>query len=286
MISPISKTRLNAFPVKQPDRGVGAPRMDPCEAIEFDICALSAWAPGLEDMPSWHLWADGTKEIAGPVTPDVQFVAPMLRRRLSSLSRMVFRVATDCLEGQAAPQAYVFCSRYGEYGTSFDILMNLAKGGDVSPAAFSTSVHNTSSSQFSIARQDRSQTTMLTAGEATLEAAFVEAWGLLCAGNVSRVLVVYHDEVLPPLYEKQATTVRHSAAFAFLLGLPVGTATVDRLNLSWRPQTEAPGELSSAQGNDEDAALRVLRLVLKGGDQVIRDTGRLEWIWSKHAAAN
>lgn len=260
--------------------------MDPCDSIELDVCALSAWAPGLEDMPRWRLWAEGAREITGPVTPDVQCVPPMLRRRLSSLSRMVFRVATDCLEGQDAPQAYVFCSRYGEFGTSFDILRNLVKGIGVSPAAFSTSVHNTSASQFSIARQDRSQTTMLSGGEATLEAAFVEAWGMLCAANASRVLVVYHDEVLPPLYESEVTTVRHSAAFALLLGLPGRGETVDRLKLSWRPHMVAPEVVSPAQGNDGDAALKVVRLILKGGDQVIRDTGRLEWIWSKHAAAN
>jgi hypothetical protein len=256
-------------------------------SVRLAIRSLSAWPLGIENIQNWESCSDGTKKFdAKEQKPDLKFVAPMLRRRLSALSRMVFFVATNCLEGQDAAQASVFCTRYGEYDTTFNILMNLANGNEVSPAAFSTSVHNASAGQFSIDRQDRSQVVVLSAGEATLEAAFIEAWGLLNAGDMSQVLLVYHDEVLPSLYNSQETTVGQNAAFALLLSLCSDTKAADCLHLSWQPQVTVPKENTRSADPDIDAALRVLHLARRGGDPVIRDTGRLEWKWSRHATEN
>ena len=250
--------------------------MTPQQQIALAVCRWAAWAPGVTDTPSWHAWAEGVRTINGPVAPDVRFVAPMMRRRLSGLSRMVFRVAVDCLADEEDSVAYVFCSRYGEYNRSYGLLTDLANGEPASAAAFSNSVHNTSASLFAIDRRDTSQSTAVAGGEATLETAFMEAWSLLSDGMAPRVLVVYHDEPLPELYRGQPTTVLNSAAFAMLLRLPDSGRDAIDLRLSWDPQEEIPAEPCTAS----DPALRVLGLLLKGGDPVVLDTHRLVWTWS------
>jgi len=246
------------------------------QQITLAVCRWSAWAPGVTDTASWHGWAAGEKIISGPVAPDVKFVAPMARRRLSALSRMVFRTAVDCLADEEEATAYVFCSRYGEFNRSYGILSGLAKGETVSAAAFSNSVHNTSASLFAIEKRDHSQSTAIAGGEATLEAGFMEAWCLLSDEMASKVLLVYHDEPLPALYRGQPTTVINSAAFAMLLRLPEpGQEAID-LRLSWCAREEKPAAPCTAS----DPALQVLRLLLKGGDPVVHDAERLVWTWS------
>ncbi len=256
--------------------------METQQSISLAVCRWSAWAPGLTEPAAWHNWVEGGTAISGPVAPDVKFVAPMARRRLSGLSRMVFRVAVDCLADEQESIAYVLCSRYGEYNRSYGILNELAKGELASATAFSNSVHNTSASLFAIEKQDHAQSTAIAGGEATLEAGFLEAWSLLSDGIASAVLVVYHDEPLPDLYQGQPTTVINSAAFAMLLRLPEPGGDTFDLRLSWRARRDA----SAGPCAVSDPALRVLRLLLKDDGPVDLDTERLIWSWSaNHEAA-
>lgn len=256
--------------------------MESQQHITLSVSRWAGWAPGITDMAAWHSWAEGRTTISGPVAPDVKFVAPMARRRLSGLSRMVFRVAVDCLADEQDTMAYVFCSRYGEYNRSYGILNDLAKGEPASATAFSNSVHNTSASLFAIEKQDHAQSTAIAGGEATLEAGFVEAWSLLSDGIAPAVLVVYHDEPLPGLYGGQPTTVVNSAAFAMLLRLPAPEDNAVALDLSWRGRQDG----KTGPCTSSDPALEVLRLLLKGGGPVELDTERLIWTWSTaHEAA-
>ena len=191
---------------------------------------------------------------------------------------MAFRVAADCLDGAGEngdSPAFVFCSRYGEYARSYGILGGFASGDPASAAAFSMSVHNTATSLFSIETKDRSASTAMAGGEATLEAGFLEAWSLLVNRAAPSILLIYHDERLPDLYRDEETTVAHDAAIALLLKLP-GADTGDRagLTLEWsadRPGTEGPVVA--------DPALEVLRLLIDGGGSFTLDAGRLVWTW-------
>lgn len=211
--------------------------------------------------------------------PDVKFVAPMMRRRLSSLSRMAFRVAADCLSGAEDEVAYVFCSRYGEYDRSYGILQKLVEKEFPSAAAFSMSVHNTAASLFAIERGDTAQSTAIANGAATMEAGFLEAWCLLSEGLASSVLLVYHDEPLPEFYADQKTTVGKSTALAMLLRHPDSAQTEKKLQLSWGGRNAVESECKVPL----DPALKVLRLFLKGGDPVVIDAGRMVWTWSANA---
>ena len=252
------------------------------DSIELAVNQWSAWAPGLEDQPCWQAWAEGSSAIEGVPVPSVRFVEPLLRRRLSPVSRMAFQVAADCLKDASPPPLCIFCSRYGEFARAYELLCNLAQREPLSPNTFSLSVHNTSCSLFSIWRRDHSPATAIAAGEATLEAGFLEAWCALSSGAAERVLIVYHDEPLPPAYRGQATSVGTSAALALLLQLPGEAKVGPHLRLEWR----ATNAGTASSGDVRDPALEVLRLLLTGGDPIVLDSGRLAWTWSRHGAAH
>lgn len=246
------------------------------DSIELAVRRWAAWAPGMEDAASWGRWARDEGVIAGPIRPDVSSVASLQRRRLSDVSRMAFTVAAQCLDDGEPGPALVFCSRYGEYPRSFEILQDLARQQPISPAAFSMSVHNTAASQFSMHRHDHSQFTALAAGEATLETAFVEAWSQVADDTGGSVMVVYHDQPLPALYRQQETSVTDSLALGLLLSRPSADGAERRLRLEWWPsRPEAPPARAGA-----NPVLAVIRLLLLGGAPVTQDTGRLAWTWS------
>ncbi len=258
-------------------------------SVSLTVGRWAAWAPGVTDRDAWQAWARGDAAISGPVDPDVKFVAPMMRRRLSGLSRMAFRVAADCLDGAGEngnSPAFVFCSRYGEYARSFGILGGFSSGDPVSAAAFSMSVHNTATSLYSIETKDRSAATAMAGGEATLETGFLEAWSLLVNGAAPSVLLIYHDECLPDLYRDQATTVAHDAAVALLLKLPGSGGADDAdgmgLTLEWSSNRPAASGAKAAP----DPALEVLRLLIDGGGSFALDAGRLVWTWKAGRVAD
>ena len=253
--------------------------MEADQHIELAVTRWAAWAPGLTDHAAWHSWAEGAESVSEPDAPDVKFVAPLMRRRLSRLSRMAFRAAADCLTDECEPTAFVFCSRYGEYHRSFGILENLVKEEPASAAAFSMTVHNTSVSLFAIEKQSTVQSTAIAGGETTLESAFLEAWSLLTSNAGAPVLVVYHDEPLPNLYQGQDTTVATSAAFAMLLQLPNTAPNATHLQLAWNSANPEKDQAKTPM----DPALLVLRLLLQSGEPVVLATDRLEWTWSTNA---
>lgn len=251
----------------------GSPR------VELAVTRSSLWAPGLQDLDGASGWLDerAGEEVAAPRVP---FVDPMTRRRLSAASRMALHVAWECLAGPEIGVNgchWIFCSRYGEFTRSFDLLQCMAGGEPVSPMSFSQSVHNTSAGLLAILRDWRAPSSALAAGAETLETAFVEAWTVLKSGDARTVLVVYFDQPLPPIYAGQATTLTRPAAFAMLLTLPAREDPTPRLCLAWHPpRTQAaPTPLP-------DPALRVLRLLIEGGPPVTNGTGRLNWVWTRH----
>lgn len=245
------------------------------DSVELAVSRWSAWAPNIETVESWHQWLDGERPIEGPVTPDVRDVPALLRRRLSEVSRMAFKVSADCFGDDDTETAYIFCSRYGEYSRSFQIMLGIAREEAVSPAAFSMSVHNTAASQWSIHRHDQSPSTALAAGDATLEGAFVEAWSQLREGVAQSALIVYHDQPLPDLYAPQNRSVTQSIALGVRVCLPGEGRPDPALRLSWAPSAQSIALRPAA-----DPALGLVSLLL-GGDPVTRDAGRLTWRWIK-----
>jgi hypothetical protein len=136
---------------------------------------------------------------AAAVAADISFIEPIVRRRLSSLSRIALKVAHDCVAERERVRV-VFASRHGELRRTTDILRAISAGEPVSPTAFSLSVLNAMTGIFGIARGDRSPASAISAGPETLGYALLEAHAQFAADPSSPVLMVYADEPADAAY--------------------------------------------------------------------------------------
>jgi hypothetical protein len=165
--------------------------------------SLSSLLRANTDMPDlywtipvarWSSWP-----AAAAAAPDIGFIEPMVRRRLSTLSRIALKVAHDCV-GSADEVRVVFASRHGELRRTTDILRAISAGEPVSPTAFSLSVLNAMTGIFGIARADRSSASAISAGAETLGYGLLEAHAHYATQPASPVLLIYADEPADPAY--------------------------------------------------------------------------------------
>lgn len=186
-------------------------------------------APGRMDsfslpLAAWAAWPTHAPGCAAPTDSppppgavDIAFVDPMLRRRLGPVARMALNVAHRCL-GERTGVPMVFASRHGELARTLAMLHDLAAGEEVSPAAFSLSVHNAAAGVFSIARHDTAPATAIAAGDETLGMALVEARARLSEAH-PQLLLVCADAPAPELYQDDITTTESAHALALLFDL-------------------------------------------------------------------
>jgi hypothetical protein len=122
----------------------------------------------------------------------------MLKRRLTPLARAVFNTADQCLTaGEILP--VVFSSAHGEIGKSLAMLKTIQAGHELSPTAFSLSVHNAIAGLFSIAYGISQEITVIAPGLEGIAPAFIEALGILHEG-AGEVLIILYDEPIADFY--------------------------------------------------------------------------------------
>ena len=83
------------------------------------------------------------------------------------------------------------------------------------------------------------------------------------------------------MFSGQETNVHDNAALALLLRLPREAETTSALGLSWCGKR---ADDSGASKDSNRSALSVLKLLLKGGEPIVSDFGRLIWTWKYHGA--
>ena len=159
--------------------------------------------------------------------PDVSFMPMMERRRLSLVERAALHVAWRVfndpeLPGDASippPNSVpvVFASRWGEVGTTLKLMRQMHSEGEMSPAAFSASVHNAAPGAWSLFTGNKTPYTAIAARERTYEMGLVEAEAQLAAGPYDKVLYVYAEESTPEYYEPSFTVRESAHALALLL---------------------------------------------------------------------
>ncbi|RKT24748.1 beta-ketoacyl synthase-like protein [Paraburkholderia sp. RAU2J] len=175
-------------------------------------------------MPDLHWTIPVGRWSSWPATasaaPDIGFIEPIVRRRLSTLSKVALKVAHDCVAQDAV--RVVFASRHGELRRTTDILRSISAGEPVSPTAFSLSVLNAMTGVFGIARGDRSAASAISAGAQTLGYALLEAHAQYATQSDSPVLLVYADEPADAAYGTIEDEVQ-GGALAILLDSEAAT---------------------------------------------------------------
>jgi hypothetical protein len=206
--------------------------------IELTIERWRAWAPGIEEAADWADWSATPRPLGDRgEQPACDFVAPMQRRRLSRLARIVMHAAWPmCADNEQLP--FVYASRHGETTRTFAMLDEIGREAPLSPTQFGLSVHNAIAGQWSILRGQRGESVAI-AGEAdTFEHAIVEAAALLGDGAAA-VIVVIAEERPAAAYDGWIDDVPFSYAVALRVSRADGTATGPRWRLSLRGNTEA-----------------------------------------------
>jgi hypothetical protein len=203
-------------------------------------------------------------------------IPKMLVRRLSPLAKMVFCAANQCLEDNAALPV-VFSSSHGELGKTFAMMELLEAGEEISPTAFSLSVHNAIAGLFSMAWQNKLQSTVIAPGEEGMAPAFIEALGLLEEGS-EQALLVFYDEPIVAFYptEPYKLSTGQRCALALRIG-KTGRGLPVRLSV----QPEA--------GDDGEQPWQLpafIRFLAEPKEPLTLKTPRHSWRWKKNAQAD
>jgi len=236
----------------------------------FSVHHWAAWAPGLVGHDAWTSWLTQPHPLPSEGTPPLTELPAMMRRRVDRLGRIALQAAYTC-QRDLPPCPGVFASRYGEIGRSVELLETLARGEPLSPTSFSVSVHNAMGALFSIARGDTTAYSAVAAGAETVEAAFVEACGLLADG-APEVQVVVYEEPLPPPFERFTEHPMVPHAWACRV----------------RAAGDAPGITLTCHGAEGDAEgapveddLAVLRFLVGGAARFDHAVGSRVWRWRR-----
>jgi hypothetical protein len=159
---------------------------------DFVLRDWSAWAPGMNGIDDWKDWYAGQRSIQQDKAVVSDSVPKMLQRRLSPLARAVFNASDKCLE-PGKPLPTVFSSAHGEVCKSLEMLKTIQAGEEISPTAFSLSVHNAIAGLFSIAYANSLESTVIAPGLEGIAPAFIEALGILQEQSADEVLLIlYH----------------------------------------------------------------------------------------------
>ncbi len=104
---------------------------------------------------------------------DLSFIPANTRRRLNLFDKHVLYLINECLDDGV--ENIVLSSRYGEFDRLLRLIEQAQETNEVSPMAFSASVHNYSLGQFSLLKQNTIPTISISAGEDSFYAGFVTA---------------------------------------------------------------------------------------------------------------
>lgn len=133
-------------------------------------------------------------------TPDVSFIPPFIRRRLTAVERIGLFLAHQL---EPLPDYYqvVFSSRFGEWQQTIDLISQFHNEKEMSPSGFSHSVHNAMPAMLSLLTKETEAYTSIAAGEKSLESGLLESF---CSPKP--VLFLYAEEATPDFYTKHFST--------------------------------------------------------------------------------
>jgi hypothetical protein len=219
-------------------------------------------------VASWAAWRATGQE----ASPQVAFIDPQIRRRLSLLDRIALHVAHSCVRPGEQVRT-IFASRHGELARSAELLGQLAHDEMPSPTAFSLSVLNAAIGLYGIARKDRSASTAVASGEDTLPMALIEAAAQAWDGQDGPVVLAYADEPPPAIYRTLVDSPRAAHALAVRLDSREERQSVV---MSWRE--------NDAEDDAEGAPGAFLDCLERGAASTWRGAGRA-WSWRPHGHA-
>jgi len=223
---------------------------------QLEVDSWSFWSPEADDPSAWlNYWQQSGAEPADG-NPPAELIPPMQRRRTSRLTRMALATALQVAADESFDYT-IFCSQHGEIVRTWDILSSIHAGTEISPTAFSQSVHNTSSGLYTILKSSTAPSMSMGSGANTFAHGWLEAQAYLAANPTHRVLLVDFDEVLPQEYQPYNVNVNceHSVAMTLHLADQGGIRLTSTAASTANNLPQGPQFLGWLQGNDASLSL-------------------------------
>jgi len=184
----------------------------------LEIEEWAFWSPESGTPAEWLAhWRRSGAASAEARIPD-EAIPSAHRRRMSNLSKLAVQSALE-VSRRAQPDFMVFGSQHGELVRTQELLRNIVAGEELSPAAFSQSVHNTGAGLYSIVAQTRVPATSLASGPSTFAYGWMEAEGYLLENPTRRALLVCCEDPLPAVYQPFSAQTQCTYSVALMLRL-------------------------------------------------------------------
>lgn len=224
----------------------------------------------LESINAWSTFdaektnnADDNK-VAIPAWPKLEFVPAMQRRRLSPFAKIALYTAENALSEVAKPKTpeqaaqidIVFSSRHGDLHKTAALLTELSADQDISPTAFSTSVHNAVPGLYSILKQNKQAINAISAGQDSFFYAFVDAYARLKSGRSHKLLIIHVDRQLPELYSQFADEQQVDHAVAMVVTSTVTPGTIASIEMNFNACIEKD-KIEEGKGEKDDTELKL-----------------------------
>ena len=212
--------------------------------MKLHIESISSWSTSCVEQAD----SSEKKHMKSSVWPKLEFVPAMQRRRLSPFAKIALYTAENALSAQSAPSELseqidiVFSSRHGDLHKTAELLTELTADQDISPTAFSTSVHNAVPGLYSILKQNKQAINAISAGKDSFFYALVDAYARLKSGRTNKLLIVHVDRELPELYSQFKDEQQINHAVAMVVTLVPTAMSLASIDVNFSASTEPANE--------------------------------------------
>ncbi len=237
----------------------------------FSLNSWAAWSPNATSYEDWCNWASRRERAEDDSLPNVKDIPMLLRRRLGRLGRMVIRTSVDVSVDGEEPYM-VFSSRYGDSEATPSIMGDIANQTPISPARFSTSVHNSLAGLYAIHKKNTSAHTAIAAGKNSFLHALLEAQALLYEDPTRSVILVHYDEPLSEFFGEFVCNKTPVMAVALMIKGPVGD--VNDMVMSCTS--------NACTTSEEDSALSFIRYLVGANASWTYPLNKTTWTCARH----
>lgn len=193
----------------------------------------------------------------------------MLRRRLTPLGKLVASALAAVHLRDEEP--FVVASSWGDSGKSCQLVSDMTATGDVSPAGFTSSVHNAASGAAGIWLKNHAPAPAVSAGNFTTEAGLTESF--LQLQTSESVVLVRVEAPLPNVWDHPAHE-RIAPAVPYVWALRL-TRQPSEAGFSLTP-TATVGAVAATEPLPAD-----LTFLLSDTPQWLHAEGERGWLWQK-----
>ena len=193
----------------------------------------------------------------------------MLRRRLTPLGKLVASALAAVHLRDEEP--FVVASSWGDSGKSCQLVSEMTATGDVSPAGFTSSVHNAASGAAGIWLKNHAPAPAVSAGNFTTEAGLTESF--LQLQTSESVVLVRAEAPLPNVWDHPAhELIAPAVPYVWALRL---TRQPSEAGVSLTP-TATVGAVAATEPLPAD-----LTFLLSDTPQWLHAEGERGWLWQK-----